>query len=143
MEPGVPDLAERLAGLTPSDLNSLLLEVFASRDRNLSEILRSVTPLTAPSAADARAMHVFDDVALTVAHDFEALELSPVAPICLAHALGGIDQNNVLSALRQVEVSGDPTNQLALESARRRAADRKAETRPCASQRSIRMQPFD
>jgi hypothetical protein len=141
-EAGVPDLDDRLARLSPSDLNSLLLEILARRERTPAEILRAVTPLTAPCAIDARAMHVFDDAAFGAASDFEAVEVSPVAPLGMAHALGGIDQNNVLSALRQTEISGDPTNQLALECARRRAADPR-EVNLCASHRSIRMQPFD
>src|SRR5258708_3208883 len=143
-ETGVPDLADRLARLSPSDLNSLLLEIFRTRPVTAADLMRAAKPLTAPSAVDARVMNEFDRAAFSVARAFDALDLSPVDPLGLNRTLGGIDQNNVLSALRGVEVSGDPTSSLALEAARRRKYEKDDYVaRLCASQRCVRMQPFD
>src|SRR6185295_10032128 len=107
---GVPDLFDRLARLAPSDLNSLLLELFRARSTSPAEIIRHATALTAPCAVDARILHEFDRAAFETAAEFTALDLSPVDPLGVHRTLGGIDQNNVLSALRGVEVSGDPTS---------------------------------
>lgn len=62
--------------------------------------------------------------------------------------LGDIDQNNVLTTIRNAEVLGDPTPAMALECARRRRdpklrAAKGEVVRLCCSQRVIRLQPFD
>ncbi|HEV8146127.1 MAG TPA: hypothetical protein VGP79_07100 [Bryobacteraceae bacterium] len=155
---GIPDLYDRLARLSPSDLNSLLLEIFRARRHSPADLIRGAaggtkfqwsgstwdtsTSLTSPCAIDARVLHEFDRAALETAAEFTALDLSPVDPLGLQRTLGGIDQNNVLSALRGVEVSGDPTSALALEAARRRKRGQSA-VNLCASQRVLRLQPFD
>ena len=139
---GIPDLYDRLARLSPSDLNSLLLELFRARATSPAELIRRATTLSAPCVVDARILHDFDRAAFETAAEFTALDLSPVDPIGLPRTLGGIDQNNVLSALRGVEVSGDPTSALALEAAHRRKRGESA-VNLCASQRVVRLQPFD
>ncbi len=149
-ETGVPGFADILArDLSGSDLQSLLLHVFEQRAGGLREndlIRASERALLAPSRVSARRLNQFDQVAFAVAGAFEAVDLSPVAPLGLNHVLGGIDQNNVLSTIRNAEVLGDPTPVLALECARRRK-DVKVRSgnaiRLCASARVIRLQPFD
>lgn len=134
--------------LPPSDLNSLLMEAFRRRSQAVREsalLNQAGRPRFAPSEVGARTIHEFDRVAYGAAARFEAVELSPVSPFGAA-ALGGIDQNNVLTALRNTEVPGDATEALALECARRRrnAAARRGEpVRLAASQRVLRMQPCD
>jgi hypothetical protein len=65
----------------------------------------------------------------------------------LNHVLGGIDQNSVLTTIRNAEVLGDATMPLALECARRRKETSRrgdpASVRLVSSQRMIRLQPFD
>jgi hypothetical protein len=101
----------------------------------------------ASSKVDARLLNQFDRTAFQVAQEFEAIELSPVGPLGLNHVLGGIDQNNVLTTIRNAEVLGDPTTALALECWRRRKDQARrtgGETvRLCCSQRLVRLQPFD
>ena len=151
-ESGLPRLFSVLADeLTPSDLQSLLLEVYQQRARTVTEpeaLSRfERVPMLAASTVDARLLNEFDSVAFAAATDFEALELSPVGPFGLSLALGGIDQNNVLTTIRNADVLGDCTPVLALECARRRrkkterGADRPV--RLCSSHRVIRLQPFD
>ena len=147
---GVPRLADILAeDLSGSDLQSLLLHVFRGRAGELREhdlMAASGRGLLAPSRVSARRLNLFDRVAFTVAGSFEALDLSPVAPLGLNQVLGEIDQNNVLTTIRNAEVLGDPTPALALECARRRKdVELRAggALRLCASARVIRLQPFD
>jgi len=149
-ETGIPRLDSILAeDLSASDLQSLLLHVFQTRAAALREadlVEASGRPLLRPSGVSARLLNQFDQTAFAVAAGFEAVELSPVAPLGLTRVLGVIDQNNVLTTIRNAEVLGDPTPAMALECARRRKnpQHRVAEAvRLCASQRSVRLQPFD
>ena len=56
---------------------------------------------------------------LAAAEQFEAVELSPLAPLGVCSVVGLASQNKIVSALRGTEVVSDPTNVLALECARR------------------------
>jgi hypothetical protein len=147
-EAGVPALDVALSEeLSPSDLQSLLLDVYAKRASHIRErdlldrTLRS--PLLAPSTADARAMNEFDRIAFAAAGEFEALDLAPVCALGLNSVLGGIHQNNVLTTIRNAEALGDPTPAMALECARRRKGTRGEIVRLCSSHRVVRLQPFD
>src|SRR4051794_22005309 len=144
-EAGVPGLARVLAGLAPSDLRSLLLEVMrahaARRDPAslLAQYARDAT--VAPEASDARVLHRLNGLALDAASGFEAIELAPIAPLGLNAVLGRIDQNNLLSTIRNTEVLGDPTASLALECAVRRRSG-EGLVRLCTVTRVTRLQPF-
>lgn len=136
-------MAEDLAG---SDLQSLLMEVYQQRAADIREPgLRHAAGrgLLAPCGVDARLLNAFDRIAFQTAEGFEALDLSPVCPFGLSRTLGEIDQNNILTTIRGAEVSGDPTEVLALECCRRRETAGATEVRLCASQRVVRLQPFD
>ena len=141
----LPGMANALSTrLSPSDLRSLLLDVFEVR-------AEAVTPsavvaqshrdnLTAPSSVSARDFLAFDRAAFDAAAEFDALDLSPVCPFGAASVLGAQSQNNVLTSIRNVEVSGDPTLALAIEASHRR---RSGIVRLAASHRVVRLQPFD
>lgn len=150
VETGVPGLDGILAqDLSASDLQSLLLSVFQTRAGTLREadlMASADRALLAPSKVDARILNRFDQVAFGAAMGFEAVELSPVSALGLNLVLGAIDQNNVLTSIRNAEVLGDPTPAMALECARRRRDPKKRGTetvRLCASHRCIRLQPLD
>jgi hypothetical protein len=142
---------ERLATeLTGSELQSLLLEVLQRRARRRvpRELVSQYESdsFCAPAAVDQRTSVAIDQHLLAAAESFEAVELSPVAPLGACSALGLTDQNRVLSALRATEVVSDPTNVLALECARRLRARPRAAGSPAAvhlvtSQRVLRAQP--
>jgi hypothetical protein len=141
-------LSEELSG---SDLQSLLLSVYRSRARTVREpdaLARSRQhPLAAPSSVDARVLNAFDRAAFASAGGFEAVDLSPVCPFGTTSVLGGIDQNNVLTTIRNVEVLGDSTPAMALECARRRQDRARRTSQPpvrlCSSHRVARLQPVD
>jgi hypothetical protein len=138
-----------LTGLAPADLQSLMLAVYQARASkiDLAQIIakRRGKALFASSDVDARLFTRFDAHAFACAKDFEAIDLAPVCPLGTTQALGGIDQNNVLTAIRNAEVLGDSTPGLALECALRRKnpADRKTVIRLAATHRVVRLQPFD
>ena len=136
----------RLAdGLTGSALQSLLLEVMHARAeaRCASELVDQYgrDRFCAPSAVDLRAMLAIDAQLLEAAGRFEAVELSPVAPLGTSSVVGPSHQNRVLSALRATEVVSDPTNALALECSLRMRASPSADIHLATSHRVLRAQP--
>ena len=143
-------LAERLA---PTDLQSLLLDVFRRRAVKLqpADILRRYEQgrFVRPSPIDPRRLLAFDDVAFGVAAPtFEPVELAPVAPLGVVSALADLDQNLAVATVRNTEVVSDSTNVLALEcAARRRALGSGRRGAPslnlCASHRLLRGQAYE
>ncbi|MEZ4359104.1 MAG: hypothetical protein R3B48_02915 [Kofleriaceae bacterium] len=136
---------ERLAAETPgSELQSLLLEVMRRRAaaRSPSEVLAQYRRdrFVRPAAIDLRTSLAIDGHLLAAAEGFEAIELSPVAPLGVCSTMGPTDQHKVLSALRATEVVADPTNVLALECAERLRAAPGAPVHLATSQRVIRAQ---
>ena len=73
---GAPGLTQSLIDLTPSDLQSLLLEITRARSRALSpvELLDEKRGLCSVSQVDGRAMHAYDALAFSAAGDFAAVE---------------------------------------------------------------------
>jgi hypothetical protein len=136
-------LAERLPA---SALWSLLLDVLGRRaaQRTPSELLQQWERdnFTAPSSIDQRTLHALDGHVLAAADAFEAVELSPIAPLGVCSVIGLGSQNRIISALRGTEVVADPTNVLALEIARRIRRDPTRTVRLATTHRCVRAQPF-
>jgi hypothetical protein len=78
---------------------------------------------------------------LGAAQPFEAVELSPLAPLAATSAFALSDQNRVVSALRGTEVVSDPTNVLALQSALSLRSQPGRAVHYATSQRVVRAQP--
>jgi hypothetical protein len=137
---------ERLASeLEGSLLQSVLLEVLHVRasGRTPPEVLAQYRRdgFCRPAAVDLRTSVALDAHLLTAASSFEAIELSPVAPLGACSTVALTHQNRVLSALRGTEVVSDPTNVLALECALRLRAAPDVPVHLATSQRVIRAQP--
>ena len=137
---------EKLAtGLAGSQLHSVLLEVMQRRARTRSptDVLAQYgrDAYCSPAPIDLRASLAVDNHLLTAAEEFEAIELSPVAPLGACSTVAITDQNRVLSALRMTEVAADPTNVLALECALRMRACQATPVHLATSQRVVRAQP--
>lgn len=134
-------LADSLAA---SALWSQLLGVMERRARGRSpaELLRQweQDAFTEPAPLDQRLLLRLDARLLQAAAAFEAIELSPLAPLGTCSAMALASQNKIVSALRGTEVVSDPTNVLALECARRlrRAPDSTPRLATC--QRVVRAQ---
>lgn len=142
---GEPTFQRLARDLTGAELQSLLLEVMHQRAslRKPNEVLAQYQRdrFCWPAAVDQRTSIAMDGYLLAAAPDFEALELSPVAPLGCCSAVALTDQNRVLSALRMTEVVSDPTNVLALECAQRLRARPQAAIHLATSQRVVRAQP--
>jgi hypothetical protein len=136
-------LAERLPA---SSLWSLLLDVLARRAgrRTPPELLQQWDrdAFTQLAPVDQRTLHAIDGHLLDAAAAFEAVELSPLAPLGTCSVMGLGHQNRIVSALRGTEVVADPTNVLALECARRLRQDSTRVIRLATSHRCVRAQPF-
>jgi len=90
---------------------------------------------------DQRTSTAYDSLALEAAVDYEALLLSPVAPIGTSSAVAPTSQDRTLSTIRGTEVVSDPTNVLALECARRLRVAPGDHVRLCTAHQVVRMQP--
>ena len=142
---GAPGFAARLAALATADLTAVQLAVADTRAD--ARGAKGVTDAwcrggyVAPMDGDARALRRLELALLDEARAFEALELSPLAPLgaCSTFSLGS--QNRVLPTARSFEVMADPTNVLALECARRRRQQHDP-IRLCAAARCVRTQPL-
>lgn len=97
--------------------------------------------MVAPSAVDLRTSVELDRLALESAPDYEALLLSPVAPLGSTSVLAPTSQDRVLSTMRPLEVVSDPTNPLALEAAARLRRDAGTTVRLATLHQTLRMQP--
>src|SRR5258708_4962591 len=110
-------------GLAASELWSLLLDVAERRaaERSAATVQQQWERdrFVAPAYIDQRTLNELDRHLLAAASAFEALELSPLAPLGSCSAIGLTSQNKIVSTVRGTEVVSDPTNLLALESARR------------------------
>lgn len=125
-ETGIPNLLSLLAEkISPTDLQSLLLEVYRQRAQRQSpaalladyENNRFVRPAT----IDPSTLLDWEQVAYrALPTDFQSIVLSPVAPLGTSSAIALVDQNRVLSTIRNTEVMSDSTNVLALEAASQR-----------------------
>ena len=144
---GVSDDAYRALaeGLSASELWSLLLEVLSARagQRTPASLLEQWQRdgFVRLSPVDQRTMLAVDAELLAAVERFEAVELSPLAPLGVCSVVGLASQNKIVSALRGTEVVSDPTNVLALECARRLRTDAGAVVRLATCHRAVRAQP--
>lgn len=95
----------------------------------------------APAILDMRLAHRLDGLALEAAADYEALLLSPLAPLGCCSAIAPTSQDRTVSTTRGTEVVSDPTNVFALECARRLRAKRGEHVRLCTIHQTVRAQP--
>ncbi len=140
--------------LDRSELQSLLLDVF---QRKANQITPSIlfgnykaNRFVKQSSLDPLLIAKFEVLAFELLPDkFTRLELSPVSPLGSCSAISMINQDKVLSASRNVEVTSDATNILALEAALQRkniiveAQNISKNVHFSASHRVIRTQLFD
>jgi hypothetical protein len=139
------EMREALAsGLPASKLWSVLLGVLEARARSrtaasLGEQWRK-DRFVPPCYVDQRSLHEVDGHLLAAATAFEAVELSPLAPLGVCSSVALASQNKIVSTARGTEVVSDPTNVLALECARRLKEDSGLHVRLASSHRCVRAQ---
>jgi hypothetical protein len=132
------------ADLPPSKLWSLLLDVAERRaaQRKPASVQQQWEKdrFVCPATIDQRTLNDLDGHLLEAASAFEALELSPLAPLGSCSAIALSSQNKIVSTVRGTEVVSDPTNLLALESARRLRKDPSLTIRLATNHRCVRAQ---
>jgi hypothetical protein len=142
-EQGFAALAE---GMPASEVWSLLLSVIERRSmrRTPAAVLQQweADRFVLPAPIDQRTFVELDSHLLAAAQGFEALELSPLAPLAACSSVALTSQNRTISTVRGTEVVSDPTNVLALESARRLRHDSRQVVRLATCHRCVRAQPF-
>jgi hypothetical protein len=143
---GVDDLAGRLEQLAPTDLQSLLLEVYRrhARKRQPRDVLEQYrrNPFVTPSSASPVGLLELDRRAFRLLEAYEPVELAPVAPLGAVAVLAGLSQDWAVATVRNTEVLSDSTNVLALECALRRRRDRTRPVKLTASNRLLRGQDY-
>jgi len=130
--------------LSPSQSTPVLLELStkqASR-RKPRDLLAQLErdKFVMPSILDQRLAHRLDGLALEAAPEFEALLLSPVAPLGSCSVVAPTAQDRTLSTTRGTEVVSDPTNVLALICAERLSRSAEALPKLCTVHQTLRAQ---
>ena len=141
-------LSQTLSG---SELNTLLLEVFNERIKNLTpnDVLKNYRQnrfVQAVGIKDILRLRNFELHLLTHFQErgFEIYEASPLSPLGACSVMGTVNQKKVVSALRNTEVTADVTNVLALEIAKRKGENPEEQTvNLSAIHRHVRSQKFD
>jgi hypothetical protein len=132
-------------GLAASELWSLLLDVSEQRaaQRSAANVQQQWERdrFVCPAYIDQRILNHLDGHLLAAASAFEALELSPLAPLGSCSSIALASQNKIVSTVRGTEVVSDPTNLLALESARRLRKNAAQTIRLATNHRCVRAQP--
>jgi len=136
-------LADELAARTPSEAAPALLEVARQQAaRRRPADLRDQharDPFVALSPLDLRAVNRADAMALDAADGYDAVLLSPLAPLGCCAVVSPSHQHRIVSTSRGTEVVADPTNSLALECARRLRAHA-GDVRLCTVHQVVRAQ---
>jgi len=134
-----------LLALSPSELTPIWLEAARSQAarRKPADLMAQFQRdrFVAPSFLDQREAIALDGHALAAASGFEAILLSPVAPLGVCSSVAPTSQDRTISAVRALEVVSDPTNVLALECARRLKKDPATTVRLATVHQVVRAQP--
>ncbi len=154
-EAGVPGLTSILAErLSPTDLQSLLLEVYRrkSRRRQPADVLSDyeANRFVRPSRVSPPRLLEWERVAFSnLPPGFQPVAFSPVCPLGTHSVIAPVDQNWAVSTIRNTEVVSDLTNVLALECTlqRRQLLHRDPKSAEpvhrAASQRMLRPQRYE
>lgn len=139
--------------LRPAKMTTVLLYLYDEylKNRKTSDIFKQYkeSRFLSPARISQREMLKIDRMLYQVTpRQFEDIIISPVAPLGINKALTNIDQNKVLSAVRNIEVVSAITPTLAAESAKRRQEKNYVESEDgyvhlCTSHRNIRAQMFE
>ena len=140
-------MSERSSGrmVSPSDRRGELLGAARAEAavRRPADLLAQWTQdaTVRPGQLDQRTATSYDLLALEAASEYEAVLLSPVAPLGTNSAIAPTSQDRTLTTIRGSEVVSDPTNVLALECARRLRLAPREPVRLCTAHQVLRMQP--
>lgn len=153
-EAGIPELIDVLVErLALTDLQSLLLEVYRRRAAGVqpSQLLERYERdrFVRPSDLAPSVLADFESLVWSLLPDhYIPVELSPLCPLGTNATVATVDQNKVVTTIRNTEVVADATNVLALECASRRRLllrsnpQNRERVRLCTSHRVVRAQAY-
>ena len=143
-------LSEELSG---ADLNSLLLEVFSRRAQQIAapELLQQYDKNRFVQPAETNFIQLLerslDTLKCLSGHGFVPMQVSPLSQLGASSVVATVDQDKVVSALRNCEVLSDATNALALYISSLKKAQKQQATNTqlkyCTVQRHVRAQPIN
>lgn len=139
---------EKLITSNSNIFNSTMLDIFYKRAKNVQPAFllknyQNKSDMYAPSKIDPRVYNEISNIFFdSVANDFECIELSPINPFGLNSSLTKINQNNVLSSLRNSEVISDSSIAMSLECAYRIKKLKINEINLASSTRLLRTQKY-
>ncbi len=117
----LPSLLNKLTNETsPSDLSSLLTEIFACRTGNETpaNLLKqySINRYAKPADCNAAEHRKLEAEMLCAAEDYgiKSIILSPASLLGCCSVFGGVSQNKIISGTRNLEILSDATNMLTL-----------------------------
>lgn len=146
---GTPDIVERLSVLSASELNSLLLAVYGQRTEQMTpaELLKKYQEnrFVKPGNSDPVSMYRLAAILCETAKEkgIQPTLISPVAPLGSCSAFGYVNQNKVLSGVRNCEAVADVSNTLAIMIADQISAGCKEDyLHLCAMHSVVRAQKF-
>ena len=150
-ELNVPSITEKLSdGLSASDFNSLLTQVFSLRADAMGsgDLLKQYAgnKYAKPAACNAAAYRRLEADMLCAAEaaGAQSVILSPAALFGCCSAFGTVSQNKIISAIRNLEILSDSSNMLALYAAAEikngAYTDRETPVHICTTHRQIRYQ---
>jgi hypothetical protein len=150
MRPPLSDDDERLLrdleARKPSELVPIFLELSRrqSARRRCADLTTQLDrdPFVFTSAVDQRTSLRYDAVALEAAREFEAVLLSPLAPLGTCAVVSPTTQDRSVTTTRSSEVVSDPTNMLAIVGARRLRERGTVNVRLCTLHQVVRPQRF-
>jgi hypothetical protein len=150
---GIDNLISLLADeLSGTELNSLLLEVFSRRAQQLTapELLKQYEQNRFVQPADTNFIHLLERTLQTLKclsrHHFQPLQVSPLSQLGTCSVVATVDQDKVVSALRNCEVLSDATNSLAIyissQKKKQKSNPPDVHIKYATTQRHVRSQPF-
>lgn len=149
---GNAQLIDQLTALSGADCNSLLLEVFERRAKQLTapELLKQYEQNRFVQPAETDLIHLLQQSLATLTclqgHGFVPLQLSPLSQLGASSVVATVSQHKVVSALRNCEVLSDATNALALyissQKKKQKSQPSTEHLRYCTVQRHVRAQEF-
>ncbi|MGI5895913.1 MAG: hypothetical protein ACOX6U_03045 [Oscillospiraceae bacterium] len=148
---GDKELLNKILSMPKSDLNSLLLKIFQLQANKTtpSHVIKTYKSnrFSRPSEIDPVKYHMVETEFLSFAqkNNIKAVLLSPSAPLASCSTFGCVDQNNVVSAIRDSEILADPSNMLSIIIAdklmRKELSNQKC-IHFCTTARILRAQPL-
>jgi len=134
------------ANIKMSDIQWIVIEIYKNMSRRITPpmLIKQYNRnrfLKSSSVTPQQFVNLELDIYKLLPKNYIPIELSPVMPIGSNAVVANINQGNVLSTVRNIEVTADTTMALTLEAASQILANKKIEKIClCANQRCLRLQ---